>query len=187
MHSYPQPPGSGAQPQKPERDSGDRLLTRTRRGVALTVAGAALLKEGRNVLRYAEVAQQAARNAGERVTARLRTVPAVSTVAEAIEPSVPESGPPYATHDDLRECGGLVLGSPTRFGNMAAPLKYFLDGTSALWLNGADHMTAAERAEWLRLSAPAALAEAIGTPRFSWLARSRISSSLSFDTPSLAP
>jgi NAD(P)H dehydrogenase (quinone) len=64
-------------------------------------------------------------------------VPAVSTVAEATESTVPESGPPYATHDDLRECGGLVLGSPTRFGNMAAPLKYFLDGTSSLWLNGA--------------------------------------------------
>ena len=49
---------------------------------------------------------------------------------------MPADGPPYATHDDLRECDGLVLGSPTRFGNMAAPLKYFLDGTSALWLNG---------------------------------------------------
>ena len=72
-----------------------------------------------------------------RHSARLRTVPAVSTVTEATEPAVPESGPPYATHDDLRECDGLVLGSPTRFGNMAAPLKYFLDGTSALWLNGA--------------------------------------------------
>jgi hypothetical protein len=57
--------------------------------------------------------------------ARLRTVPSVSTVSEATEPAVPESGPPYATHDDLRECGGLVLGSPTRFGNMAAALKYF--------------------------------------------------------------
>ena len=68
--------------------------------------------------------------------ARLRTVPAVSTVIEVTEPVVPEAGPPYATHDDLRECGGLVLGSPTRFGNMAAPLKYFLDGTSSLWLNG---------------------------------------------------
>ena len=52
-------------------------------------------------------------------------------------PVVPDSGPPYATQDDLRECDGLVMGSPTRFGNMAAPLKYFLDGTSALWLNGA--------------------------------------------------
>ncbi len=70
-------------------------------------------------------------------TARLRTVPAVSAVSEATAPSVPDSGPPYATHDDLVECDGLLIGSPTRFGNMAAPLKYFLDGTSALWLNGA--------------------------------------------------
>ncbi len=69
--------------------------------------------------------------------ARVRTVPAVSPVTEAVEVAVPESGPPYATFDDLRECEGLVFGSPTRFGNMAAPLKYFLDGTSALWLNGA--------------------------------------------------
>ena len=68
--------------------------------------------------------------------ARLRTVPPVSTVAEPTEAADPEWGPPYATHADLRECGGLVVGSPTRFGNMAAPLKYFLDGTSALWLNG---------------------------------------------------
>jgi NAD(P)H dehydrogenase (quinone) len=70
-------------------------------------------------------------------TARLRTVPAVSPVTEATEPAVPAEGPPYATHDDLAECDGLLLGSPTRFGNMAAPLKFFLDGTSSLWLNGA--------------------------------------------------
>jgi NAD(P)H dehydrogenase (quinone) len=69
--------------------------------------------------------------------ARLRTVPQVTTVIEQPEPPVPVSGPPFATHDDLRECHGLVLGSPTRFGNMAAPLKYFLDGTSALWASGA--------------------------------------------------
>lgn len=69
--------------------------------------------------------------------ARLRTVPAVSTVCEASADSIPDNGPPYATFDDLRECAGLALGSPTRFGNMAAPLKYFLDGTSALWLEGA--------------------------------------------------
>jgi NAD(P)H dehydrogenase (quinone) len=68
--------------------------------------------------------------------ARLRTVPAVATVVEALQPAVPAEGPPYATHDDLRECGGLVMGSPTRFGNMAAPLKFFLDGTSALWVGG---------------------------------------------------
>ena len=68
--------------------------------------------------------------------ARLRTVPAVSTVCEASEDTIPSAGPPYATHDDLRECVGLALGSPTRFGNMAAALKYFLDSTSALWLSG---------------------------------------------------
>jgi NAD(P)H dehydrogenase (quinone) len=69
--------------------------------------------------------------------ARLRTVPAVASVVEALQPAVPAEGPPYATHDDLRECDGLVMGSPTRFGNMAAPLKFFLDGTSALWVSGA--------------------------------------------------
>ncbi|MCB1844767.1 MAG: NAD(P)H:quinone oxidoreductase, partial [Halioglobus sp.] len=68
--------------------------------------------------------------------ARLRTVPAVSATTEASEDSVPADGPPYATLQDLRECKGLVLGSPTRFGNMAAAMKYFLDGTSGLWLNG---------------------------------------------------
>lgn len=68
--------------------------------------------------------------------ARLRTVPAVSTVTEAMEESIPPSGPPYATHDDLKECAGLILGSPTRFGNMAAALKYFFDSTGALWLSG---------------------------------------------------
>lgn len=68
--------------------------------------------------------------------ARLRTVPAVSTVCEASEDSIPAHGDPYVTHDDLRECAGLALGSPTRFGNMAAPLKYFLDSTSSLWLQG---------------------------------------------------
>lgn len=69
--------------------------------------------------------------------ARLRTVPAVSTVCEAVEDTIPAAGPPYATHADLAECAGLILGSPTRFGNMAAALKYFLDGTSGLWLSGA--------------------------------------------------
>ncbi len=69
--------------------------------------------------------------------ARLRTVPAVSAVCEAVEDNIPESGPPYATHDDLKECAGLILGSPTRFGNMATALKYFLDGTGSLWLSGA--------------------------------------------------
>jgi NAD(P)H dehydrogenase (quinone) len=69
--------------------------------------------------------------------ARLRTVPQVTAVIEEAHPPVPVDGPPYASHDDLRECDGLVLGSPTRFGAMAAPLKYFLDGTSALWVSGA--------------------------------------------------
>jgi len=70
------------------------------------------------------------------VTARLRTVPPVSPNTEATDPAVPTSGPPYATHADLVECDGLALGSPTRFGNMAAPLKHFLDTTAALWHNG---------------------------------------------------
>ena len=67
---------------------------------------------------------------------RLRTVPPVSTVTEATDAEIPQSGPPYVTKDDLAECEGLVLGSPTRFGNMAAPLKYFLDGTGSEWLGG---------------------------------------------------
>ncbi|WJW76068.1 NAD(P)H:quinone oxidoreductase [Thiohalobacter sp. IOR34] len=69
--------------------------------------------------------------------ARLRTVPEVSTVCEAVEDEIPAAGPPYATLDDLRECAALALGSPTRFGNMAAPLKHFIDSTSSLWLEGA--------------------------------------------------
>lgn len=69
--------------------------------------------------------------------ARLRTVPAISAATEATLPPVPQSGPPYCELDDLKDCAGLVLGSPTRFGNMAAPLKYFLDATSGLWLSGA--------------------------------------------------
>jgi NAD(P)H dehydrogenase (quinone) len=68
---------------------------------------------------------------------RLRTVAPVSPTTAQSEPAIPDSGPPYATLDDLRECDGLLLGSPTRFGNMAAPLKYFLDSTSSLWLTGA--------------------------------------------------
>jgi NAD(P)H dehydrogenase (quinone) len=71
------------------------------------------------------------------VEARLRTVPSVSPSTEASEPAVPEQGAPYATLNDLKECAGLALGSPTRFGNMAAALKYFLDGASSLWLSGA--------------------------------------------------
>ncbi|WP_374243237.1 NAD(P)H:quinone oxidoreductase [Zoogloea sp.] len=69
--------------------------------------------------------------------ARLRTVPRVSTVCEATEPDIPGHGAPYAEMADLEECIGLALGSPTRFGNMAAPMKYFLDGTAGPWLSGA--------------------------------------------------
>ena len=71
------------------------------------------------------------------VNARLRTVPAISTVCEATESSVPNDGAPYVENTDLEECIGLALGSPTRFGNMAAPMKYFWDGSSAQWLSGA--------------------------------------------------
>jgi NAD(P)H dehydrogenase (quinone) len=87
----------------------------------------------------AELARQVCRGveAVQGASARLRTVPPVAAASEAPPRAVPESGPPYATLDDLREAGGLVLGSPTRFGNMAAPLKYFLDGTGSLWLTGA--------------------------------------------------
>jgi NAD(P)H dehydrogenase (quinone) len=69
--------------------------------------------------------------------AQLRTVPPVSPVSAATEPSIPASGPPYVELDELAACNGLILGSPTRFGNMAAALKHFLDTTSALWLSGA--------------------------------------------------
>lgn len=85
----------------------------------------------------AQLAQYVARGV-EQVdgcAARVRTVPAVSTVTEATQAGIPDSGPPYATADDLRECDGLALGSPTRFGNMAAPMKYFLDGTGDLWMS----------------------------------------------------
>lgn len=68
--------------------------------------------------------------------ARLRTVPKVSTVCEAVEDDIPAQGDLYCSADDLRNCAGLALGSPTRFGNMAAPMKYFWDGTAALWLGG---------------------------------------------------
>ena len=70
------------------------------------------------------------------VSARIRTVPAVSANTEATESDIPEQGPPYAEPADLKECAGLAMGSPTRFGNMAAPMKYFLDGTVGTWLAG---------------------------------------------------
>ena len=70
------------------------------------------------------------------IEARLRTVPAVSANCEKTEKEIPDEGAPYATLDDLANCSALLMGSPTRFGNMAAPLKYFLDNTSSLWLSG---------------------------------------------------
>ncbi|MEZ5541651.1 MAG: NAD(P)H:quinone oxidoreductase [Pseudomonadota bacterium] len=86
----------------------------------------------------AAMAQQIARgiDAVDDCAARIRTVPPVSAVCAATADDIPAEGPPYATLDDLRECAGLALGSPTRFGNMAAPLKYFIDSTSSLWLAG---------------------------------------------------
>ena len=69
-------------------------------------------------------------------SARLRTVPAVSTTVAATESPIPADGPPFATKEDLRDCAGLIMGSPTRFGNMAAPLKYFIDGTGSEWMGG---------------------------------------------------
>jgi NAD(P)H dehydrogenase (quinone) len=90
---------------------------------------------GGSVKRMAEfVASGIERVAG--ITARVRTVPRVSTGFET-QNAIPESGPPYCELKDLEECAGLALGSPTRFGNMAAPLKHFLDGTSLLWQRGA--------------------------------------------------
>jgi NAD(P)H dehydrogenase (quinone) len=86
----------------------------------------------------AAMAQQIARGvetvAG--ITARVRTVPPVVTGHEERVDSIPSEGPLYCEHDDLRGCAGLILGSPTRFGNMAAPLKYFLDSTASLWASG---------------------------------------------------
>ncbi|KTD58924.1 flavoprotein WrbA (Trp repressor binding protein) [Legionella sainthelensi] len=86
----------------------------------------------------AQLAQYIARGVAHvtGIEARLRTVPPVSATCEAVDKAVPDTGAPYATLDDLRYCHGLALGSPTRFGNMAAPMKYFLDSTSSLWLAG---------------------------------------------------
>jgi NAD(P)H dehydrogenase (quinone) len=86
----------------------------------------------------AELAAQIARGVSrvQGMDARIRTVPSVSPDTEASLPAVPDDGAPYASKDDLANCAGLAIGSPTRFGNMAAPLKYFLDSTGDLWLNG---------------------------------------------------
>lgn len=86
----------------------------------------------------AEMAHLIARGIGEvsGMSARIRTVPRVSTTCEAVDNTIPDAGAPYASLDDLKQCQALALGSPTHFGNMAAPLKYFLDTTSSLWLSG---------------------------------------------------
>lgn len=87
----------------------------------------------------ASMAEQICRGV-EQVTgieARLRTVPAVSAECAAVADDIPEQGPLYCSEDDLQDCSGLIMGSPTRFGNMAAALKYFIDGSSSLWLSGA--------------------------------------------------
>mgnify|MGYP001812086721 CR=1 FL=1 len=86
----------------------------------------------------AAMAQQVARGVDlvDGISARVRTVPAVSANTEQSEDDIPPQGPLYCDMEDLRACSGLVLGSPTRFGNMAAPMKYFIDQTSSLWLSG---------------------------------------------------
>ena len=92
--------------------------------------------QGGSVRRMAElIAEGIERVPG--ASARLRTVPKVATTTTIAEPSIPDAGAPYCELRDLEECTGLALGSPTRFGNMAAPMKYFLDGTASLWMSGA--------------------------------------------------
>ena len=87
----------------------------------------------------AEMARQIAHGVEEvsGMQARLRSVPAVSAECDAVAPAVPDTGAPYASLEDMQQCSGLILGSPTHFGNMAAALKYFLDGTGSLWMSGA--------------------------------------------------
>lgn len=92
-------------------------------------------RHGATAAMAAQVARGVESVAG--ISARLRTVPAISANCEQTEDEIPADGPLYCELDDLRDCAGLVLGSPTRFGNMASPLKYFLDQSSALWLSGA--------------------------------------------------
>jgi NAD(P)H dehydrogenase (quinone) len=104
----------------------------------MTTAATVLVLYYSRGARTAALAGHAARgveSAG--AVARVRTVPPVSATTQTAEPPVPSDGPPYVELADLRECSGLLLGSPTRFGNMAAPLKHFLDSTSELWLAGA--------------------------------------------------
>jgi NAD(P)H dehydrogenase (quinone) len=87
----------------------------------------------------ANLAAQIARgvNSVDDVTAKIRTVSPVSAETESSRALIPDDGPPFVTHADLTKCDGLILGSPTRFGNMAAALKYFLDGTGGAWIAGA--------------------------------------------------
>jgi NAD(P)H dehydrogenase (quinone) len=86
-----------------------------------------------------KLAQLIARGVGfvDGIDVRIRTVASISTTCESVEPAIPDDGAPYVSLDDLEHCAGLALGSPTRFGNMAAPMKYFIDSTSSLWLTGA--------------------------------------------------
>jgi NAD(P)H dehydrogenase (quinone) len=86
----------------------------------------------------ANLARHVARGVGEiaGMSARLRTVPPVAAITQVAAPPEPDEGAPYVTRQDLAECAGLLLGSPTRFGNMAAPLKYFIDGLGAEWVSG---------------------------------------------------
>ena len=86
----------------------------------------------------AQLARHVARGIGEEpgMAARLRTVPPVAAVTATAAPPVPEDGAPYVERSDLEECAGLLIGSPTRFGNMAAPLKHFIDGLGAEWASG---------------------------------------------------
>ncbi len=86
----------------------------------------------------AEMAQYFSRGVEsvENCEGSLRTVPPIRTTTQTIESDIPESGPPYVTCNDLVNCDGLALGSPTRFGNMAAPIKYFIDSTSDVWISG---------------------------------------------------
>lgn len=92
-------------------------------------------RTGQTAEMASQIARGVARESG--IEARVRTVPPVSPNTDSSLPPVPDQGAPYATADDLANCSGLAIGSPTRFGNMAAPLKYFIDGTSELWLGGA--------------------------------------------------
>jgi NAD(P)H dehydrogenase (quinone) len=87
----------------------------------------------------AEMARHVARGVEQvpGIEARVRTVPPISATTEQACEAIPEQGPLYCSEQDLKNCAGLVMGSPTRFGNMAAPMKYFIDGTSSLWLSGA--------------------------------------------------